>query len=289
MGAALDPENPLYSDGDRGMKAPAPEVRSAPAAKPAGDLDQFSGVTATAMAAAMAASQPEAEEIPAVAEAVVEEVADDSAVTLDFDLGGGTAQFAEEAEAPAMDIIDFDLGGAPAEASPVAEEIVPPAANEERDFTETLVSFGGPEGLDDTAGKAVDLDLSGAAPAGQGAVAGDLGDFTVDFEIADLQPTAAPAPATVSEPELSVPEFDLSSINLDLGAGLAEPSAPAAAPGSGSGSGSGEDVSTKLALAKAYDEMGDQDQARELLREVIAEGGGELAAEARAILTRLGG
>jgi pilus assembly protein FimV len=47
-------------------------------------------------------------------------------------------------------------------------------------------------------------------------------------------------------------------------------------------------VATKLALAKAYEEMGDHDQARELLEEVIAEGGeGDLAEQARQILGRL--
>ena len=42
-------------------------------------------------------------------------------------------------------------------------------------------------------------------------------------------------------------------------------------------------------MAGAYEEMGDEDQARELLEEVIAEGGADLAEQARQILGRLNG
>ena len=47
-----------------------------------------------------------------------------------------------------------------------------------------------------------------------------------------------------------------------------------------------EDVNTKLDLAKAYEEMGDAEGARELLNEVIAEGVPDLAEQAKAMLGR---
>ena len=50
-----------------------------------------------------------------------------------------------------------------------------------------------------------------------------------------------------------------------------------------------EEVGTKLALAKAYEEMGDHAQARELLEEVMAEGSGDLVEQAREIIGRLRG
>ncbi|MGB9194960.1 MAG: FimV/HubP family polar landmark protein, partial [Azonexus sp.] len=50
-----------------------------------------------------------------------------------------------------------------------------------------------------------------------------------------------------------------------------------------------DEVGTKLALAKAYEEMGDHDQARELLNEVLAEGSGDLVDQAREIIGRLRG
>ena len=76
---------------------------------------------------------------------------------------------------------------------------------------------------------------------------------------------------------------DLSSISLDLGA-TPEPSAP-------SGGGSDpkwQEVATKLDLAKAYEEMGDKDGARELLNEVMKDGDGAQKGQAQQLLAKLG-
>jgi pilus assembly protein FimV len=48
-----------------------------------------------------------------------------------------------------------------------------------------------------------------------------------------------------------------------------------------------QEVATKLELARAYEEMGDKDGARELVEEVLREGSGLQQDEARAILARL--
>ncbi len=48
-------------------------------------------------------------------------------------------------------------------------------------------------------------------------------------------------------------------------------------------------LSTKLDLARAYLDMGDDDGARQILDEVVIEGSEELKAEARALLDRIGG
>ena len=48
-------------------------------------------------------------------------------------------------------------------------------------------------------------------------------------------------------------------------------------------------LSTKLDLARAYLDMGDDDGARQILDEIIAEGGEELRTEAQALLNRIGG
>ena len=60
--------------------------------------------------------------------------------------------------------------------------------------------------------------------------------------------------------------MDLSSISLDLGG-----STDVTATG-GSGNPEWQEVATKLDLAKAYEEMGDKDGARELLNEVMKDG-----------------
>lgn len=63
------------------------------------------------------------------------------------------------------------------------------------------------------------------------------------------------------EPDDMMPEFDISS---------------------------NEEVSTKLDLAKAYEEMGDLEGARELLHEVVKEGDATQREKAQGILTRIG-
>ncbi|MCB1844822.1 MAG: hypothetical protein KDI09_17800, partial [Halioglobus sp.] len=47
-------------------------------------------------------------------------------------------------------------------------------------------------------------------------------------------------------------------------------------------------MSTKLDLARAYLDMGDDDGARQILEEIVSEGSDELQAEARALLDRIG-
>lgn len=100
---------------------------------------------------------------------------------------------------------------------------------------------------------------------------------------------------------MTPPEFDIGSINLDLSAQpalapapeapaapVAEPAAPpvATAPVQDA---QWEEVNTKLDLAKAYEEMGDLEGARELLQEVVGEGPVDLVEQAKAILARIAG
>lgn len=97
------------------------------------------------------------------------------------------------------------------------------------------------------------------------------------------------------------PEFDIGSINLDLGAeppatpspvvepAVEEPVAePAVTDEEPVRDAHWEEVNTKLDLAKAYEEMGDLEGARELLQEVLGEGSSDLVEQARAILGRIG-
>lgn len=76
--------------------------------------------------------------------------------------------------------------------------------------------------------------------------------------------------------------FDLSGIDLDLGG-----DAGAAAAGGEVPDARREEVNTKLDLAKAYEDMGDLEGARELLGEVLSEGAPDQVAQARATLDRL--
>ncbi len=79
----------------------------------------------------------------------------------------------------------------------------------------------------------------------------------------------------------AVPDIDLSGISLDLGG---EPAAGGAATTAAAKDDHWYDVQTKFDLAKAYQEMGDKEGAREILREVISEGDQEQQEAAQRVL-----
>jgi pilus assembly protein FimV len=87
------------------------------------------------------------------------------------------------------------------------------------------------------------------------------------------------APGKASAP---APSMDLSSISLDLG-GVSD-----AAASAGGSDPKWQEVATKLDLAKAYEEMGDKDGARELLGEVMKDGDTAQKGQAQQLLAKLG-
>jgi pilus assembly protein FimV len=111
-------------------------------------------------------------------------------------------------------------------------------------------------------------EVSKPAEAGGGGMA-----FTLDFPVEKEKPAPAAQPASVA----------LAGISLNFD--------DAAAP-SGSAAGSKDDhwqeVATKLDLAKAYHEMGDNDGAREILEEVLREGDAEQREAAQTLFEQLG-
>jgi pilus assembly protein FimV len=116
--------------------------------------------------------------------------------------------------------------------------------------------------------------VAAAETASFAAPATELG--AIDFDLG----TKAGGGPTPEAPETA--SIDLSAISLDLGA-----------PGGGNGSGGAPDarwqeVATKLDLAKAYEEMGDKDGARELLKEVVKEGDNAQQQQAQTMLQALG-
>lgn len=94
------------------------------------------------------------------------------------------------------------------------------------------------------------------------AVADEGMEFTIDF------PTSAAMESSSAKPESANKlDIDFGDININL----AEDSAPLHAGGEGKDE-QWHEVATKLDLAKAYQEMGDVDGAREILEEVIRDG-----------------
>jgi len=147
--------------------------------------------------------------------------------------------------------LDFDLGGTTTEA-PVAAEDAAPASPD---------TTGG--GLDFDLGTSTTEKSSVAEESAAPETAGGL-----DFEL------SLDAGETPAEPERAGGP-DLATISLDLG-------------GAGGGDAKWQEVATKLDLAKAYEEMGDKDGARELLTEVVKEGDAAQQAQAQQLLASLG-
>jgi pilus assembly protein FimV len=210
---------------------------------------------------AVAAAAPAAAPAPAAA-----------APTLDFDIGGAEAK-ADSAG------VDFDLGAAA------------PAAAPKSDFAAggTLI-VDSKDVQGSTGAGGLDFDLGSAAD--------DDGERT-----ALLKPKKNPEAAKTVEADTTVAmDFDL---NIDLGGAKTEPAKPADAPidlgglsfdlgtpggeaAAGSVDPKWQEVATKLDLAKAYQEMGDKDGARELLNEVVKEGDAAQQGQAQQMLSNLG-
>ena len=199
-----------------------------------------------------------------------------AAPTLDFDVGGASTQgtpdisFNEPPKGNAGSI-DFDLGAAAA--APITEQ---------SDFTPEGTLIMGRE-PDPSASGGLDFDIGlpstqkPAAPATAPAAAADIsGGLDFDLNL-DMDGDKAPG-----KPSAPAPSMDLSSISLDLGG-----ASDAAASGSGSDS-KWQEVATKLDLAKAYEEMGDKDGARELLGEVMKDGDSAQKGQAQQLLAKLG-
>lgn len=113
-------------------------------------------------------------------------------------------------------------------------------------------------------------------------------DLKIELPALDTQADTEPKPA--AESGSSVPEFDFSSISLDLEPRSEPQPAPVFAPDPAQSvsADSPEELATKLELAVAYDEIGDKDGARELLQEVLRAGDASQKARAQELLGKLG-
>ena len=219
----------------------------------------YAGASAEAAPAAAAAAAPAA------------------APTLDFDLGG-----ASQAPAATPDIsldepkestasgLDFDLGATQTQKIPAAAD-------------ETVIAGGADKSA--SGGLDFNLDLGAeekkpaapkpAAPASAPAAEESGLDFDLNLDM-DKQPES-------SKPAAEPAKVDLSAISLDLGTGDATVMAPKPSTDP-----KWQEVATKLDLAKAYEEMGDKDGARELLKEVVKDGDAAQRGSAEQLLAKLG-
>jgi len=272
QGRAIDPENPMYQPGGQ----PSPDLAAAdsqfdPAARAGAGMEPSAYADSAAAAGA-----------PAGAE-------------LDLDL-------------------DLDLDGPPPGASRTAAAPAPV----QRAWTPQ------PEPLAPTAEPPLDFDLNAisldiTAPPGPGA---DVLLTPPDLDLSEPLVAQAPSSRELAEPPVALPELDFgletparagAAASAPAGGSGAESSAPPAwsvapepvppmpemrpesafdlpdAPAQALELGAdGDPLLRKIELAEEFQQIGDEEGARELLREVLAQAEGELQARAQALLERLG-
>lgn len=312
MGVKLDPSNPLYSGGGA---APAAPVFGATAA-------------AAALVSSAAKAAPASEMFGAIGSAFAQPVTaapQAPAGGVDLDLG---LNVVPPEQATAKGAFEFDLGSLAAPAPAASAAPTPASSPLDLGATGSTLSMGtlaeapaaGTLGETDSGGlnfEITNLNVMAAeapppAPAPE-PLSFDAG-MKLDFDFGTASQVATPEQAGELDIQLTstglaepaVRPMDLSSLSLDLARpaaggmdqGLGEqdfdqtllvtPGLAAEMAGSPGLGASEQEVATKLDLAKAYEEMGDAEGARELLQEVLGEGSPAQREAAQAALARLG-
>jgi pilus assembly protein FimV len=172
--------------------------------------------------------------------------------------------------------IDFNFD------SPPSGLVTPaPPAEFKHDSTTVLT----PENQDKAADLTMDIEVGGAPEnvtmTGTSSVVQIDPTFKLDLG-AEMPVDPGAGPAAPAIPDIKLDDITL---NLDDAPKAAAAAAPAAG---GAKDDHWYDVQTKFDLAKAYQEMGDKDGAREILQEVIKEGDSAQQAEAKQLLDSLG-
>jgi pilus assembly protein FimV len=296
MGRELDPSKPTYGDAkgeprnreatkaevdfDLGMggaaaepekKAPAKDfamdfdltgaqptigeasVASAPVVKPpvytaskgSADVDATSILSRADLNAAQSGASPMDFDVSGILPGEVKELAAAS-TTMDFDISGILpGDMNKSAQATSM---DFDLTGS----HPGIAAIQPEAAASSSAMNFNDLVFEIPT----SDSKPADAATAPAFSSDEGMA------FTIDFPVTEK--LEAPASKPSAENKIDI---DFGNININL----EDESAPTHVGGEGKDD-QWHEVATKLDLAKAYQEMGDADGAREILEEVMRDG-----------------
>jgi pilus assembly protein FimV len=258
LGLSIDPTNPMYGGKSADLSSTLPP-----------------GTVILPGAAAAAAAAP------APTPDIDLDAGDQPAPSVDFDLGGrsaSTTDIALDVGAPSVAPADlgFDLS---------LGEATPKATEEASDFSPSGTFI-----MDAATKRAVsEMDQAQTAPP----------DLAIDFELPGTSP-AAPAFDQTAKMQASQPattlDFDLGEATRKPQAGASQPvdltsiSFDLGAPSTQSPPVESrfQEVATKLDLAKAYEEMGDKDGARELLNEVLKEGDTGQQQQAKTLLAAMG-
>ena len=313
MGLLLEPGNALFGGPVAGSAAEAASEAAAPAigGAPAGDSfalpDEASQLP---MEFTTGIGAPGTSEVALAAADIAETTGGADPTSLDFDLGltenlvtvtgaeagNAVSETARDEKASGSDetVLDFDLR---VRSDAGLEATVPEVAAADIDFDFDLPDVSSrqrPAAQEALPTAALDFDFEvpadASAPASEGGA-----DMVEDLAESSFAVEAQPGSG-----------FDMSAIDLDLAIEENEiPERSEEAVGEAEAASApqmqedlvlapdldvaeNEEAATKLDLAKAYEEMGDLEGARELLQEVLKEGSVPQQEKARTILVRIG-
>lgn len=285
MGHELCPDNELFA-GAEGGEAPAPKE---PAAKPESMTDEVLdiGLDLDELTAEMESEvsedsldlgldldsdeekKPEAETTPA----------EDDLSDMDFDLDLG----GEDSAAPAEDDLsgmDFDLGDSAVEEEKPAEEAAAPAESD--DLGDLDFDLG------EMASESEEAPTE-SAPSAEESADTDLSDFDfgdLDLEGGTEEAAVEEAPAAEPSADEDFGSLDLGDLESDAGSDL-DDFGDLGDLDDDSMLDEGDEITTKLDLAQAYIEMGDNEGARSMLEEVVEGGNDEQKQQAQDLLGKI--
>lgn len=286
LGRQLDPNNPMFAEagGGAGFAATATETRPAAAE---GDTEVSIAPASAEMHAMAAAPAPKADK--GIDFALDEDISlsptsgvEPEAKTPAAILAGAAQELAKSTRA------GEDTGAKAAVAAGSAAAVVAgaaglaKAAEKKPSSLEETVSFE-PESI-----PKFDLDFNLDEPSKPGPIVPSISPAPAAKPAAP-KPVAEPALAAVGAsapaPQLARPaaaiELDKLDLAFDPQRSTFEDPTPSVLDGQW------HDAATKLDLAKAYQEMGDVEGAREILQEVLHEGDDQQKAEAQGLLSKL--
>jgi pilus assembly protein FimV len=221
------------------------KVSAVSQARSSADVDATSILTRADVQSAQAAT-PMDFDVSGILPGDVKNIA--QSTTMDFDISGILPGEVKKVAQPTT--MDFDVSGSNLESTAVIPEAVPDyaPASPAMNFDDLVfeIPTSQPKPVQEKAKAEVDEGMA----------------FTIDFPTSGNieSPTSKPAAANKLD-------IDFGDININLD----EDASPARAGGEGKDE-HWHEVATKLDLAKAYQEMGDADGAREILEEVIRDG-----------------
>lgn len=234
---------PAISEKPAEVKNPFAKPSGVTHAKPSADVDATSILSRADVQAAQSAS-PMDFDVSGILPGEAKQVAESS--TMDFDISGILPDEAKKTiESTTM---DFDLTGSHESTAVLPEPLVSKApAASAMDFGDLVfdIPTSQPKPAEEKSKPAADEGMA----------------FTIDFPTSgNIESPAKPAAANKLD-------IDFGDINIHL-----DGDAPPAHAGGEGKDEQWHEVATKLDLAKAYQEMGDADGAREILEEVIRDG-----------------